>query len=58
LELKTLRARQRTTLRARPILAKTCRMITEQDDGQNMNEDPDFVQPVLQDFRYPWKFVS
>ncbi len=23
-----------------------------------MNEDPDSVQPVLQDFRYPWKFVS
>ncbi len=30
----------------------------EQDDGQNTNEDPDSVQPVLQDFRYLWKFVS
>ncbi len=27
----------------------------EQDDGQNMNEDPDSVQPAPQDFRYPWK---
>ncbi len=29
-----------------------------QDDGQNMNKDPDSVQPVLQDFRYSWKFVT
>jgi hypothetical protein len=29
----------------------------EQDNGQNMNEDPDSVQPVQQDFRYDWKFV-
>ncbi len=28
----------------------------EQYDGQNMNEDPDSVQPVLQDVRCPWKF--
>ncbi len=30
----------------------------EQNDGQKMNEDPDSVQPALQDFRYPWKLVS
>ena len=39
--------------------ANSCQNVQdEQDDGQNMNEDPDSVQPVQQDFRYPWKYVS
>ncbi len=30
----------------------------DQGDGQEVNEDPDPVQTVQQDFRYPWNFVS
>ncbi len=33
-------------------------MQDDQDDGQEVNEDPDPVQPMPQDFHYPRKFVS